>query len=1097
MKKNQALSKLSKKCMAAAMILSVSLAQIPYSVMTSQAAAEYVKDGGFEGNFWDDGIWACSPGDSSNWNNIEVKTKTAEDDEWTTGFNEKQYLNYYFSGDDTITISQTISTLPAGTYQFSASQMGADGASYHFFIGSIQGKNEIDGNPGFNIWTTGTETFTITEDLNNVTIGFCITGKAGAWGNFDSISLTETSEEETPPEDDVIPVEADICVSRIKNLSNDFIKGVDVSSYLSIIESGASFQGWDGKALDGQGFFDLLADSGINYIRLRVWNDPYDKDRNGYGGGNNDLEKAVKMGQWATNAGMKVLIDFHYSDFWADPAKQKAPKSWAGYTLEEKETALYNYTKESLKTLRDAGVDVGMVQIGNETNGGICGETSDESMCTLFSAGAKAVRETDENILVALHFTNPEKDGFYASKAKTLNDYNVDYDVFASSYYPYWHGTLDNLTSVLSDVADTYGKKAMVAETSYATTLKEGDGHGNTVTVGTNDTGVDYNFSVQGQANSVRNVCQAVANINGNAGIGVFYWEPAWIPVNVYDASAENAAETLTKNKEAWETHGSGWASSFASEYDPDDAGQWFGGSAVDNQALFDFEGNPLSSLNIFNYISTGTACEESLEAIENPSISWQLGSGTPSLPETVSVTLNTYNPYISKTEGITQSAITWDQEKLEEAVSKGIGTYDIPGVLTDDPSMTATCKLAILPVNFLKNAGFEDSQDTSTWVITQTPEGSVKIDQETPKSGSNCLHFWYDSDFSFDVKQTVTGLEDGYYTFSAYLQGGDAGENDSYELYADIHGERKTAKTALNGWSNWDMPTIENILVTGGSITIGASGNATANAWGTWDDFYLYKTGDYTAPSDPEEPEKPEDNKNPPVTPPVIVLPSNPAITPSVPETSEPDEITDNDTPATGSAIDSEETPPEDSSGEISGNDPTQNSNGIKALLQQISVDKKSCTLYAGGNAKKTANLSVSLPDALSDASVSYASKNAAIASVSSNGKVTAKKAGNTTITTTVSYGGESISLKTKITVKKASLKFGSSKKTMKKGSTYTFKASGSGIKLSSVRFSSSNKKVLSIKAVSGKASALKKGSAKITIRAGKLEKTYKVTVK
>lgn len=885
MKKNHAnFSKLSKKCMAgilsAAMIFSVSPAQISFPAVTIQAATEYIKDGGFEGDFWKSGIWSCSPSDFSNWSNIEVKTKTAADDTYANGFSEKQYLNYYFPGDDTITISQTISSLPAGTYQFSASQMGADGGSYQFFIGSIQGEKTIDANPGFNNWTTGTETFTITEDLNDVTVGFRITGKAKAWGNFDSISLTKSSSEETPSEEDVQPVEADICVSRIKNLSDDFIKGVDVSSYLSIIESGASFQGWDGKTLDEQGFFNLLADSGINYIRLRVWNDPYNADKKGYGGGNNDLEKAVKMGKWATNAGMKLLIDFHYSDFWADPAKQKAPKAWADYTLEEKETALYNYTKESLKTLLDAGVDVGMVQVGNETNGGICGETSDEGMCTLFSAGARAVRETDENILVALHFTNPEKEGFYAAKAETLDDYNVDYDVFASSYYPYWHGTLDNLTNVLSSVADTYNKKVMVAETSYATTLKEGDGHGNTVAVGNNDTGVDYNFSVQGQANSVRNVCQAVANISSSAGIGVFYWEPAWIPVNVYDASAENAEETLTKNKEAWEAHGSGWASSYASEYDPEDAGKWFGGSAVDNQALFDFEGNPLSSLNIFNYISTGTTCNESLEAIENPSVSWQLGSGTPSLPETVSVTLNTYNPYISKTEGITQAAITWDQKKLEEAVAKGIGTYEIPGVLTSDTSMTATCKLTILPVNFLKNAGFEDSQDTSSWVITRTPEDAKNeidiMNHNDVKNGTRGLHFWYDSDFSFDVKQTVTGLENGYYTLSACLQGGGAGENDSYELYADIHGEKRTAKASLNGWLNWDTPTIENLLITGGSITVGASVKATAGAWGTWDDFYLYKTADYTAPSEPEQPEKPEDDKKPPVTPPVII-PSTP----------------------------------------------------------------------------------------------------------------------------------------------------------------------------------------------------------------------------
>ena len=110
---------------------------------------------------------------------------------------------------------------------------------------------------------------------------------------------------------------------------------------------------------------------------------------------------------------MKVLIDFHYSDFWADPAKQKAPKEWQNYTIGEKEIALYQYTKESLEKLISEGIDIGMVQIGNETNGKFVGESEWSKISKLFNAGSKAVREIDSNILVALHFTNPEKIGNY------------------------------------------------------------------------------------------------------------------------------------------------------------------------------------------------------------------------------------------------------------------------------------------------------------------------------------------------------------------------------------------------------------------------------------------------------------------------------------------------------------------------------------------------------------------------------------------------------------------------------------------------------------------------------------------------------------
>ena len=100
-----------------------------------------------------------------------------------------------------------------------------------------------------------------------------------------------------------------------------------------------------------------------------------------------------------------------------------------------------------------------MVQIGNETNGKFVGESEWSKISKLFNAGSKAVREIDSNILVALHFTNPEKIGNYENISYQLSENNVDYDVFASSYYPFWHGTLDNLTTQLKKIANNYGKK--------------------------------------------------------------------------------------------------------------------------------------------------------------------------------------------------------------------------------------------------------------------------------------------------------------------------------------------------------------------------------------------------------------------------------------------------------------------------------------------------------------------------------------------------------------------------------------------------------------------------------------------------------------
>lgn len=274
------------------------------------------------------------------------------------------------------------------------------------------------------------------------------------------------------------PVDAGIVVEKVENLSADFINGVDVSSVLSLEESGVIFRDTNGAPAD---LFDVLADAGVTDVRVRVWNDPFNSEGNGYGGGNVDVTRAVEIGERATAAGLGLLVNFHYSDFWADPAKQQASKEWATFTVAQKAEAVKAFTTDALQQFEDAGVNVGMVQVGNETNGKVAGVSDWDGMAQIFSAGSAAVRAVLPDALVAVHFTNPESSGRYAGYASNLDSRGVDYDVFASSYYPFWHGSLDNLTSVLSRVADTYGKKVMVAETSWAHTLEDGDGHGNVI----------------------------------------------------------------------------------------------------------------------------------------------------------------------------------------------------------------------------------------------------------------------------------------------------------------------------------------------------------------------------------------------------------------------------------------------------------------------------------------------------------------------------------------------------------------------------------------------------------------------------------------
>ena len=383
--------------------------------------------------------------------------------------------------------------------------------------------------------------------------------------------------------------DAEVVFSNFDMSVNDGepIRGVDVSSILAIEKAGVTFYNAYNREQD---IFRTLSEYGVNYIRVRVWNEPYDQNGNSYGGGNCNLYTAAEIGKRAARYGMKLLVDIQYSDFWADPEKQTRPKYWQQHDHETLKGEIYKYTTWVLETISDAGGQIGMVQVGNETNCFFCGERDMYRICDLFASGNRAVRDFDPSILIAHHFANPST-GYYAWYAQVMQECGLDYDVFATSYYPYWHGTTENLTAVLKEIADKYNKYVMIAETAYPYTNEDGDTFGNAVSEGSDQTVFRYEISVQGQANCLTDVFRAVADV-GAKGIGVFYWEPAWLGV---------CGISWEEQKNLWEKYGSGWATAYAAEYDASvsDAG----GSAYDNQALFDFRGRPLESLQVFRHI--------------------------------------------------------------------------------------------------------------------------------------------------------------------------------------------------------------------------------------------------------------------------------------------------------------------------------------------------------------------------------------------------------------------------------------------------------------------------------------------------------------
>ena len=612
-------------------------------------------------------------------------------------------------------------------------------------------------------------------------------------------------------------------VKKVENMADDFILGMDVSSVLAEEASGVKFYGFDGKEQD---VLLTLAQNGVNFIRVRVWNDPYDSAGNGYGGGNCDIDTAIELGRRAAKYGIKLLVNFHYSDFWADPGKQMAPKAWKDMDIEAKTEAVYSYTKECLEKLKEAGVPVGMVQIGNETNGRLCGEKTWFNIQYLMGAGSKATREVFPEALVAVHFANPEKTGAYADYAWRLNYYNLDYDVFASSYYPYWHGTLENLSDILSNIAETYGKKVMVMETSYAYTPDDSDFSGNTIGDGSAVT-KPYPYTVQGQANSVRNVIDTIANTKN--GIGVVYWEGTWISVGT---------NSWEENHEIWEKYGSGWASSYAAEYDPNDAGKYYGGCAVDNQAFFDASGHPLESLRVFNLVRYGNEIAPVPDAIEDVNMIIDL-NGDIELPKKVNAVMTDDSK--SKVD------VTWNVTDADFVKMKngGVAKYTITG---NAEGREARCYISMVEFNFLDDYSFE-SGDLKSWKLDDiggAKELYVEKKATDSLTGEYHMHFWSDAKNSveFTLEQDAHDLPTGKYKFSISIMGGDAGDAEIYS-YVKIDGETvKTQPMKITVYNEWYTGVIHDIeYKEGQTLTVGiyvkcaGDGNG---AWGKIDDALL-----------------------------------------------------------------------------------------------------------------------------------------------------------------------------------------------------------------------------------------------------------------
>ena len=283
-------------------------------------------------------------------------------------------------------------------------------------------------------------------------------------------------------------------------------KGADISWLPQMEATGYKFYNSNGEQQD---CFRILKDHGINSIRLRTWVNPSNDKASGHCSTAETVAMAKRAKQW----GMKVMIDFHYSDSWADPGQQRKPKAWEGHDFPQLLKDLYDYTTGVMTALKDGGVTPEWVQVGNETASGMIypeGHTDHwDSLAQLINKGYNAVKAVSPSTKVILHVdqgNNNARFRYWFDKAQT---FGAKYDIIGLSYYPYWLTgnpdyslSINDLGNNLNDMVARYGKEVMVVE------------------VGGEDNKVQNTYDM------LVAVQQKVKAVPGNKGLGVFYWEP-------------------------------------------------------------------------------------------------------------------------------------------------------------------------------------------------------------------------------------------------------------------------------------------------------------------------------------------------------------------------------------------------------------------------------------------------------------------------------------------------------------------------------------------------------------------------------------------
>lgn len=573
-----------------------------------------------------------------------------------------------------------------------------------------------------------------------------------------------------------------------------FVKGADISSLEAVEDYGGIFYDFDGKETE---VIPFLMENGCNYFRLRIWNQPTQSFE---AGDYCNLEHTLTMAKRIKEAGGRFLLDFHYSDWWADPSNQTVPAAWRGMSEEELIQAVYDYTAEVLTALAEADAYPDMVQIGNEIGNGMLWDYGSlehpETLAALLNSGILAVRNTTPagmDTKIMIHVQDGGAVGTTETFYTTIEKNGVtDYDVVGLSYYPYWHGTFADLKANINNIYSKLGKEVIVVETAYPFTYENADNKRNMVMEEETGT-VGFEATEENQRKVLELVMNTVSDCEG--GLGVFYWEPAWLAVPGAGVSKNSGNE--------WE-----------------------------NQALFDFSGKALQAVKAFSFEPGTLSGEEPLYVY--PLDTFEVDKNAAGeelvneLPKTAKV--------LYSDGSIRETAIEWDISSKKSITETRVAfSGQVAG-------FAVSAGANLIDKYSLNNLGFEEGN--TGWIISGDSAAGwiTNGDEACPHEGDWSFSFWDSDTFTVDVYQYVKITETNQYNLQVWSEG-KGNTRLLITLYiADENGKYIESESFQNtGWSDWKHPCVTTNLSEGDIVRIGAKVQGVYDDWGALDEFSFY----------------------------------------------------------------------------------------------------------------------------------------------------------------------------------------------------------------------------------------------------------------